>query len=191
MKEGDKCPVVIFSHGFDGFKRDFRTSAKYYAGAGICGVCHGFCGGGRRDEVSGLSTTEMNHFTEMEDLISVIDEVTSWDWIDETKVFLLGSSMGGLVSAMTAEKLKDRIDMVHVKDFGICESGGFACDSGINVKHVDFGTGNAKLEKMLCLLYKNNPDVPYVVEVHNEMPPMDDVVGACDFTDKVWEKCKK
>ena len=109
MAQGEKCPVVIFSHGFDGFKRDFRTSAKYYAGAGICGVCHTFCGGGRKDEASGFSTMDMNHFTEMEDLIAVIDEVTSWDWIDETKVFLLGSSMGGLVSAMTAEKLKERI----------------------------------------------------------------------------------
>ena len=71
MQPGEKCPVVIFSHGFDGYKRDFRTSAKYYAGAGICGVCHGFCGGGRRDDASGFSTTQMNHFTEMEDLISI------------------------------------------------------------------------------------------------------------------------
>ncbi len=109
MAEGEKCPAVIFSHGFDGFKRDFRTSAKYYAGTGICGVCHGFCGGGRRDEVSGLSTTQMNHFTELEDLLAVVEEVTSWEWIDETKVFLLGSSMGGLVSAMAAEQLKEKI----------------------------------------------------------------------------------
>lgn len=109
MAEGEKCPVVIFSHGFDGYKRDFRVSAKYYAGHGIAGVCHSFCGGGRKDTVSGISTTQMNHFTEMEDLISIIEQIRTWDWIDETKIFLFGSSMGGLVSAMTAEALKEQI----------------------------------------------------------------------------------
>jgi sugar phosphate isomerase/epimerase len=126
-------------------------------------------------------------FSTAEDVGYLLDNVKGLAFCFDIGNFVCTKS-----DAFTAyEKLKDRIDMVHVKDFGICESGGFACDSGINVKHVDFGTGNAKLEKMLCLLYKNNPDVPYVVEVHNEMPPMDDVVGACDFTDKVWEKCRK
>ena len=89
------------------------------------------------------------------------------------------------------EKFRSRIDMVHVKDFGICSEGGFECDSGINVDHIAFGKGEAKLEEVLKLLYNNNPDVPYVVEVHNEKPPKDDVIQACRFSDKVWEECRK
>ena len=89
------------------------------------------------------------------------------------------------------KKFSDRIDMVHVKDFCICDEGGFECDSGINVDHIEFGKGEAKLEEVLKLLYKNSPDVPYVVEVHNEKPPKSDVVQACRFSDMVWEDLGK
>ena len=91
----------------------------------------------------------------------------------------------------TFERLKDRICMVHVKDFGICKEGGYVCDSGLCVEHVDFGKGEAKLEEVLSLLYRYKPDITYVVEVHNEMPPKDDVVKACSFVDRVWEECRK
>lgn len=88
------------------------------------------------------------------------------------------------------ERLKDRIDMVHVKDFAVCSEGGYACDSGINVVQADFGTGKARLCEVLPLVFKHKPDVPYIIEVHNEAPCINDVVNACGFFDKVWEKSK-
>lgn len=126
-------------------------------------------------------------FSTPDDIEYLLDNVKGLKFCFDTGNFVCTK-----LDVITAyERFRDRIDMVHVKDFGICEGGGFACDGGINVEHVDFGTGDAKLREVLHLLYKNNPDVPYVVEVHNEMPPKDDVVKACDFTDKVWEEYRK
>ena len=126
-------------------------------------------------------------FSTPDDIEYLLDNVKGLKFCFDTGNFVCTK----LDTIKAYERFCDRIDMVHVKDFGICESGGFACDGGINVEHVDFGRGDAKLREVLHLLYKNNPDVPYVVEVHNEMPPRDDVVKACDFTDKVWEECEK
>ena len=126
-------------------------------------------------------------FSTADDIEYLLDNVKGLKFCFDTGNFVC--TKADAVSSY--EKLKDRIDMVHVKDFGICESGGFACDSGINVEHVDFGTGDANLVEVLHFLYKNSPNVPYVVEVHNAMPPKDDVVKACDFTDKVWEEYRK
>lgn len=125
-------------------------------------------------------------FSSIEDIEYLLDSVEGLKFCFDTGNFVCTK----YDSATVYEKLKDRIDMVHVKDFGVCTEGGFECDSGIRVEHVDFGKGGAKLCEVLTLLYKNSPHVPYVVEVHNEKPPREDVVDACRFCDKLWETCK-
>ena len=103
----EKYPIIIFSHGYNGYKSDFEISAKYFAENGIGAICHTFCGGSTRDE-SGFGTTNMTLFTEKEDLIAIVDEVNKWKQTE--KIFLFGGSQGGMVSAMTAEELEDDID---------------------------------------------------------------------------------
>ncbi|MBP3577123.1 MAG: alpha/beta hydrolase [Lachnospiraceae bacterium] len=56
-KEG-KFPVVVFSHGYNGFKMDFDETAKYLAERGVASLCYTFCGGSTRD-VSGMPTTDI------------------------------------------------------------------------------------------------------------------------------------
>jgi len=51
----------------------------------------------------------MTIFTEKQDLISIIDEVLTWDCVDNDNIFLFGGSMGGLVSALTAEERQQDI----------------------------------------------------------------------------------
>ena len=125
-------------------------------------------------------------FSSVEDVEYLLDTVKGLGFCFDTGNFVCTK----YDSVLAYEKLKDRICMVHVKDFAICQEGGYMCDSGIRVKHTDFGKGDAKLDEVLTLLYKNNPDIPYVIEVHNEMPPKSDVVDACRFFDKLWEECK-
>lgn len=101
--EGNKIfPLVIFSHGYNGYKTDFDISARYFASNGIGAVCYTFCGGSVQDQ-SGFKTTDMTIFTEKQDLEAVIDEVQTWDCIDKSNLFLFGGSQGGLVSALVAE----------------------------------------------------------------------------------------
>ena len=103
-----KFPLVILSHGFNGHKSDFEITAKYYAANGIAAICHTFCGGSTRDE-SGFPTTSMTLFTEKEDLLAILEEAKTWDCIDTENIFLFGVSMGGMVSAMTAEEKSENI----------------------------------------------------------------------------------
>ena len=49
----------------------------------------------------------MTVFTEVEDLRAVVKTVKSLDYIDPSRVYLLGSSQGGLVSALLADECPD------------------------------------------------------------------------------------
>ena len=98
-----RFPVILFSHGYNGCKTDFDTSAAYFAESGIGAVCFTFCGGSLRDR-SGFATTEMTLFTEKEDLYAVLDEVKAWECVDSENIFLFGASQGGMVSALAAEE---------------------------------------------------------------------------------------
>lgn len=100
--EKERFPVVIFSHGYNGYKTDFDISAKYLAANGIGAFCYTFCGGSTRDQ-SGFKTTDMTLFTEKEDLTAVIDELKTWECVDSENIYLFGASQGGMVSALTAE----------------------------------------------------------------------------------------
>lgn len=102
-KGTDKFPLVIFSHGYNGYKDDFAVSAEYFAMNGIGSICFTFCGGSVRDG-SGFPTTEMTLFTEKEDLNAIINEARAWECIDNDHIYLFGASQGGMVSALTAEE---------------------------------------------------------------------------------------
>lgn len=101
----NKCPVVIFSHGYNGSSSDFTMNSEYLASNGIAAYCYDFCGGSVNSK-SEMKTTEMTLFTEKEDLHAVIDKLKTHENIDEKNIFLFGASQGGLVTALTAE---DRI----------------------------------------------------------------------------------
>ena len=105
---GEKMPAVIFSHGFGG---NYQVGAQYagaLAAAGYVVYCFDFCGGspGSRSEGSPL---EMSVFTEQADLEAVIRMIRDQPFVDEGNIFLMGTSMGGAVSAITAAAHEDEI----------------------------------------------------------------------------------
>ena len=53
-----QCPIVIFCHGFNGYKDDFREIAEHLLVHEIGSVTITFCGSGARDK-SGFATTNM------------------------------------------------------------------------------------------------------------------------------------
>lgn len=101
-------PVVIMSHGYNGHHSDQAYMAEYLVANGIGAVCYTFCGGSLRDQ-SGFPTTAMTLFTEKQDLLAILDEVRYLDWVDKERIYLFGSSQGGMVSALAAEDRKDQI----------------------------------------------------------------------------------
>lgn len=106
LPQKDRFPMIILSHGFNGSSDDFSEYAKILAENEI-GVCtYDFCGGSLRSK-SDSATTEMTVFTEKEDLFAVIDFIEKQQYTQS--IFLLGASMGGLVSALCAEECSDKI----------------------------------------------------------------------------------
>lgn len=107
-KRAGKFPVVVFSHGYNGFKMDFDETAKYLAERGIASLCYTFCGGSTRD-ASGMPTTEMTIFSEIENLKVVLDYVKQLEQVDADNVFTFGGSQGGLVTALTCDDRSEEI----------------------------------------------------------------------------------
>lgn len=118
--EGEgRFPIVIFSHGFNGHQSDFGHMTGLLAENGIGSFCYNFCGGGTRD-TSGFPTTKMSLDTEKEDLFAVLDEVRSWDWVDTDRVYLFGSSQGGMISALVAEERAEQIKAMILQYPAFC-----------------------------------------------------------------------
>ena len=103
-----KCPIVIFSHGYNGNKSDFDLHARYLVENNIAAFCYDFCGGSTRD-TSGMPTTDMTLFTEKDDLEAVIEVVKKLKIVEKNNIFLFGGSQGGLVTAITADDKSEDI----------------------------------------------------------------------------------
>lgn len=103
-----KCPIVIFSHGFNGTHVDFAMNSEYLATNGVGAFCFDFCGGSVNTQ-SDLKTTEMSIFTEKEDLCAVIDTIREWENVDRDNIFLFGGSQGGLITTLVADEYIEEI----------------------------------------------------------------------------------
>ena len=101
IPEAESFPIVILSHGYNGYKDDFKNEAELLMQNGIGAITLTFCGSGGRDP-SGFGTKNMTLFTEKEDLIAVMDYAKRIKGFDGS-LFLLGGSQGGMISAMAAE----------------------------------------------------------------------------------------
>ena len=105
---GEKMSTVIFSHGFGGNYQVGTQYAEALAAKGYVVYCFDFCGGSPGSRSDG-STMKMSVFTEQADLEAVIDMMQKQPFVDSKNIFLMGTSMGGAVSAITAAAHEDEI----------------------------------------------------------------------------------
>ena len=99
--DGEKPPILIMSHGFNGSSEAMRYEAECMAKRGAAVYCYDFCGGGLASKSSG-TTTQMTIPSEQEDLRIVVDDIKGLPWINKDRIFLFGGSQGGFVTALTA-----------------------------------------------------------------------------------------
>lgn len=105
---GETMPAIIYSHGFGGSHRSGTQYAEAMAAKGYVVYCFDFCVGSPGSQSDG-STLEMSLFTEQADLEAVIEMIQGLDYVDSSNLFLMGTSQGGAVSAITAAKHVDEI----------------------------------------------------------------------------------
>ena len=105
---GDRMPALLCSHGFGGSWRSCAQYAEAMAARGYVVYCFDFCGGSPGSRSDG-TTLEMSVFTEQADLEAVLAMAQGLDFVDPDRIFLLGTSQGGAVSAITAAEHADEI----------------------------------------------------------------------------------
>ena len=101
-------PAVILSHSANLNADSMASYAAGFASRGFVAYAFDFCGACEQSRSEG-STDDMTIFTEVEDLLAVIDYVSSLEMVDSERIYLFGTSQGGLVTALAAEECKDRI----------------------------------------------------------------------------------
>lgn len=104
-----KLPTVIVSHGYNNNLTNMQMYSTYLAENGFLVIAFDFCGGAASSTSDG-KTTEMSIFTEEDDLKAVVDAACRMEAVDTDRIYLLGASQGGMVSAMAAADLGDKID---------------------------------------------------------------------------------
>lgn len=108
IPEGEKLPIVIVSHEFIMGSFTTRRYARKFAQWGYASFCYDFVGGTTLGG-SGGKHTDMTVFTEIEDLKAVLAYAKSLPETDSSRVYLMGCSQGGLVSALLAAQLGEEI----------------------------------------------------------------------------------
>ena len=99
----DSAPAIILSHSA-GLNADSMVSyAERFASMGFVSAIFDFCGGSPSSR-SDLEPEDMTIFTEEADLAAVYDVVSGLEMVDESSIFLFGSSQGGLVSSIFASQ---------------------------------------------------------------------------------------
>lgn len=101
----EKIPLAVCAHGLGGSYRANIAYAEQLALHGIAAYCFDFRGGG--GSRSDGDTTEMSVMTEVSDLEAILNAASSWDFVDS--VVLLGTSQGGITSAIAAARHTDEV----------------------------------------------------------------------------------
>ena len=107
-RPGERVPAVILSHSYSLSHAAMRGYARSLAEKCMAAYCFDFCGGGSESQSDG-STDSMTVFTEVNDLKAVLATVRGLDVVHPDSVYLLGSSLGGMVSALVAEDEPEKV----------------------------------------------------------------------------------
>ncbi len=108
-----KIPIVILCHGFSDNYNSMRDFCDLLEEKSIASYLFDFRGGGF-DCHSDMEMKDMSILTEIDDLNTVIDMVKTLDFIDTDRVYLLGHSQGGLVTALVANNRVEDIESIFL-----------------------------------------------------------------------------
>ncbi|MBQ7560278.1 MAG: alpha/beta hydrolase [Synergistaceae bacterium] len=112
-----RVPLVIAAHELgSNYSRGWPQYGEALASLGIAVYTFDFAGGGPKTRMDGTpgshsdgDTTEMSVMTEVKDLECVLKAAKSWEFVDSSKIAIIGGSQGGAVSVITAARHAEEI----------------------------------------------------------------------------------
>lgn len=118
-----KCPVAIICHGLmdDLNKDNMMVVNDSLVKAGFSTVRFDFNGHGKSDG----QLIDMNVTKEIGDLKSVYAYVAGLDWVDTTRIAIVGHSLGGMVTSIVAGDLgadKVKAIVLHAPGIYLCDA---------------------------------------------------------------------
>ena len=108
VNSGKKLKPVVVSHAFSKTHKTTDSFARKMAEWGYAAFTFDFCGGSCCSKSDG-KTSDMTVESQIQDLTSVVEYVSSLDYIDRDELVLLGAGFGGLISSLVAVRLKTPI----------------------------------------------------------------------------------
>ena len=101
----DQFPLIITAHelGSDSQRPWWVNYARHWAAEGYAVLTFDFAGGGNRSRSEG-KTTDMSVLTEVSDLEQMLSEARTWNFVDTTRIVLVGGSQGGGVASIVAAR---------------------------------------------------------------------------------------
>ena len=105
LKQGERCPMVIFCHGFSGTKDGpmFELIADTLQAHGIASIRFDFNGHGESEG----EFKDMTVPNEIEDAKKVVEYVRDLRYVNDLAI--VGHSQGGVVASMTAGQLSEEL----------------------------------------------------------------------------------
>lgn len=105
LPEGaETAPLVILSHGLGNSHTSMEPYAQQLAENGYAAYIFDFRGGSTGQNLSDGENVGMSVMTEVSDLEAIITAAQTWDFTDSDNIVLLGSSQGGMVTALEAAR---------------------------------------------------------------------------------------
>ena len=106
LQPGEKCPMVVFCHGFSGRKEGplFELVADTLQAHGIASIRFDFNGHGESEG----EFVDMTVPNEIEDAKKVVEYVSNLSYV--SSLAIAGHSQGGVVASMLAGKLSEELD---------------------------------------------------------------------------------
>lgn len=104
----EKVPLVIYAHELCATHQWGTGYAKELARRGVAVYAFDFRGGSAQSKSDG-DTVGMSVMTEADDLEAVMQESAKWDFVDSSRIVLMGASQGGMASAIASARNQERL----------------------------------------------------------------------------------
>ncbi|MBP5254455.1 MAG: alpha/beta hydrolase [Lachnospiraceae bacterium] len=133
-KEGQKLPVIVYVHGYNGSADALISEPRVLAKDGIAGFAFECCGGNKVTPKSDGKEINPSHYSSRAtDLETALAYVKTLPYVDTDRIYIYGQSYGGIVCMSTAPRHNGDIAGLMIESSGVGRDGGLIRGQGSGI----------------------------------------------------------